>query len=95
MRITKREMVEEIFLLATKGKRSRDNFVDGQYLIDMVAEHNWAWAIKDWWNQIDLKADNVRDIFNKMCWQAISNLKGANYNHTERSLAVQKAFLRF
>lgn len=95
MRITKREMVKEMFLLATQGKRTRDNFADGQYLIDMVAEHNWAWLIKESWEQINLKENNVRSIFNKLCNRAIDNLKGVNFNHTERSLSVQRAFLRF
>lgn len=86
-------MVEEIFFLATKGKRSTKNYVDGMYLIEMVAEHNYAWAIKGWWDEV--RMDNVADVWHKMVWQTINNLKGINYNHTDRSLQVMSAFMKF
>lgn len=86
-------MVEEIFFLATNGKRSIKNFADGQYLIDMVSEHNYAWAIKGWWDEVT--RDNVADVWRKMVWRTIDNLKGMNFNQTERSLSVQRAYLNF
>ena len=33
--MTKREMFKEIFFDATNGKRTKENFVDGMYLIDV------------------------------------------------------------
>lgn len=88
-------MVKDIFFLATQGKRSRYNFVDGMYLIDMVAEHNYAWAIKDWYNEVDNDSDKVADVWRKMVWRTIDNLKGVNFSNTERSLAVQRAYMQF
>ena len=95
MRITKREMVKDVFFLATQGKRTLQNFADGQYLIDMVAEHNYAWAIREWWNEVDKDSDNAQDVFSRMVKRTIGNLQGVNYNHTDRSLQVMRAYMQF
>ena len=88
-------MVKDVFFLATAGKRSRDNYVDGMYLIEMIAENNYAWAIKNWWNEVDENPEKVEDIFHKMVWQTIRNVKGVNYNDTYRSRSVMSAFMKF
>ena len=95
MRLTKEEMVRDIFFLATNGKRNRDNAVDGMHLVYMIAENNYRWAIKDWYDEVDANTDNAAVIFKKMVDSTIRNTMGVNYNHTDRSLGVIRAYNQF
>lgn len=37
MRLTKNQMVKDIFFLVTSGKRNLSNFTDGMWIIEVVA----------------------------------------------------------
>jgi len=52
MRLTKKQMVKDIFFLATDGERTRDNFVQGMGIIDAVSNYNYRDSIKDAWDKV-------------------------------------------
>lgn len=94
MRITKEQMVKDVFFLATAGKRSRDNFVDGMWLIETIAANNFAWAIRDWCNEVDKNPEEASKVFDKMVDMTYINTSGVN-GMTERSRRVMDAYWQF
>lgn len=93
-RLTKEKMVKDVFFLVTAGKRSKENFVDGMWLIEIVAKSNWAWAIKDWWNQVDENPDQAEKVWDKMIDMTYMNTSGAN-GMTETSKKVMDVYWMF
>lgn len=51
MKLTKIQMVKDIFFLATEGQRTADNYVQGMGLIEAVADHNYRDIIQMAWNK--------------------------------------------
>lgn len=95
MRLTKEQMVKDIFFLATQGKRSTSNYVDGMWLIETIAKNNYAWAIKDWWNQVEENPTLVGAVFYKMTKQTHSNTQGVRGDRiveTDTSRRVWKVY---
>ena len=92
MKATKLEMVKDIFFAATNGKRTLANFVDGQFLIEMIAKHNYKWAIEDWVNDYCEGKFSAFIILDKMVRRTIANAKGSNFNHTYTSKEIERAY---
>ena len=93
-RLTKEAMVKDIFFLVTNGKRNKDNYVDGMWLIETVARTNWAWAIKDWWNQVVQDPDHAEKVWNKMIDMTYINTSGVN-GYTPTSKKVMDVYWMF
>ena len=59
MRLTKKQMVKDIFFLATNGQRTADNFVRGMGIIDAVADHNYRTTIQEAWDEVNEAGDRI------------------------------------
>ena len=94
MKLTKMEMVKDVFFLATAGKRCLDDYVDGMWLIETIASNNYAWAIRDWWKQVDENPDDVNKVFDEMIDMTYSNVSGVN-GMTSRSRRVMDIYWMF
>ena len=94
MRLTKNQMVKDIFFLVTSGKRNLSNFTDGMWIIEIVAKNNYAWAIRDWWNQVDENPDRAGEIWSKMIDMTYINTSGVN-GYTETSKRVMDVYWIF
>jgi len=76
-RLTKKEMVKDMFFLATDGLRTTANFVAGMGVIDAIAEHNYRTTIQEAWDEVSEAGDSktakmvmhfLRNItFNNLC----------------------------
>ena len=97
-RLTKKEMVEDIFFTATDGQRTADNFVQGMAVIDAIAENNYRWLIQRSWDILHGKmyTDNrlslritARIQMHGLVDATTMNLRGRNLDHTGRSLAFR------
>ena len=93
-RLTKREMVKDIFFTATEGQRTTANFVQGMAVIDAIAENNYRWVIQRSWDlvQRDNWAKGMARIASRVQLRGLvdsttMNLRGRNLDHTSRSLA--------
>lgn len=94
MKRTKEVMVKDIFFAATNGKRCLGNFVDGQILIEMIAKHNYKWAIERWWNDV-VEGRNAYWTLREMVNQTISNTYGCNCTPTPTTTLVRNAYNAF
>lgn len=94
MRLTKKQMVKEIFFEATIGQRSANNFVQGMGIIDAIAENNYRWVIQRAWDTVNgANIDYARLIARIQMHGLVDstrmNLKGRNLDETNRSLAFK------
>jgi hypothetical protein len=94
MKATKEELVKDVFYEATNGLRNRDNFIDGYTLIYAIAENNYKWAIKDWWQEVSDGAD-AREVLDKMFEQTLRNTYNGNLMPTAKSRQVEQAYYTF
>ena len=94
MKPTKTELVKDIFFEATRGKRNLDNFVDGMWLIEIIAKNNYAWAIKDWYNKLSEGALTAKDTLRKMVDMTYINTSGVS-GATATSKEVLRAYRKF
>lgn len=92
--MTKETMVKDIFFAATNGRRCAKNFVDGCFLIEAIAKHNYKSAIERWWNEVN-EGRNAYWTLNEMVNQTISNTYSAACLPTPTSKAVRDAFHTF
>lgn len=74
-KLTKREMVRDIFFLATDRQRTNNNLVSGLTLIDEVASNNYKWFIAQEWQMVN---DNAT---RKDARKAIQRLICSTYNN--------------
>lgn len=95
-RLTKKEMVKDIFFTATEGKRTARNFVQGMGLVEAIADNNYLWVVRRAWDlvQRDAWASGMKRI--SACVQLRGlvdstrmNLLGRNLDETGRSLAFK------
>jgi hypothetical protein len=94
MKRTKLAMVKDIFFEATNGMRTRSNFVDGQFLMEAIAKHNYKWAIEKWWNEVS-EGRNAYWTLNEMVHQTLLNTYGCNATPTATTMEVRKSFQPF
>ena len=94
MKRTKEIMVKDIFFEATTGVRAASNFVDGMFLIESIAKHNYKWAIERWWNEVS-EGRNAYWTLNEMVTQTIHNTYGCNCNPTTTTKYVREAWQAF
>jgi hypothetical protein len=93
-KMTKIEMVKDIFYEATKGKRCAANFIDGMFLIETIAKHNYKWAIERWWNEVN-EGRIAYWTLNEMVTQTIHNTYNSNCMPTPTTARVREAFHTF
>lgn len=79
-RLTKKQMVKDIFFLATEGQRTADNFVRGMGIIDAVADNNYRWVIQDAWDEVYKEGDRstARRVMHYLGNATSMNLCGVN-----------------
>lgn len=75
MRPTKKEMVKDIFFLATEGRRTADNFVQGMSVIDAIAENNYWVTIQRAWERAT-GPSTAREKMHWLCHLTYWNLSG-------------------
>lgn len=80
MRLTKKQMVKDIFFLATEGQRTSDNFVQGMGIIDAVADNNYRTTIQGAWEEVNEAGDRAtaRRVMHFLGNATSHNLCGAN-----------------
>lgn len=92
--MTKNQIVKEIFFEATRNKRSHDNYVDGMWLIEILAKRNSADYLKHIYAKLDeaeIDAESALARIVDVAWQNSCGVKG----YTDTSLAIMKAYHRF
>lgn len=94
MKTTKLELVKEMFFAATSGKRNLDNFVDGMWLIEIIAANNYAWYIRENYEAYVAGTKSARRVFSDLVDTTSNNVSGVN-GPTQRSKEVRRAYYRF
>ena len=92
MRLTKKQMVKDIFFLATEGQRTIDNFVQGMGVIDAVAGRNYRTTIKDSWDEVNEAGDRdtARKVMHFLKNVTFMNLCGSDGLPGSRSWAFRR-----
>ena len=91
MKMTKKEMVRQ--MLVTAANESV-NWVDGMWLIEIIAKNNYAFAIQDWFNAWITGEKDLREVVDKMVDMTWINTSGVN-GYTETSSRVLKISYMF
>ena len=96
MRLTKKQMVKDIFFLATEGSRTLDNYVEGMDIIDAVAENNYRSTIQRAWDEVSESGDRAtaRRVMSSLGNITAINLGGVN-GPTARTWAFRKDLRKF
>ena len=94
MKPTKLTLVKDVFFAATCGKRTADNFVEGMWLIEIIAKNNYAWAIRYWVEQYVSGELTAEDTLRRMVDMTYMNTCGVN-GMTATSKEVLRAYGKF
>lgn len=84
-------MVKDIFFEATNGKRSVDNFVEGQMLIRLLTEKNTRDFIAYCWDKLSNAYWDGEHALRALVDEAYGNSLGVN-GMTETSKAILHAY---
>lgn len=91
-KMTKVEMVRRIVVAAANEKV---NWVDGTWLIEIIAKNNYAFAIQSWFDEYVNNADvTALETLDKMVDMTYMNTSGVN-GYTETSSRVLKVYWMF
>lgn len=80
MRLTKVQMVKDIFFLATEGERTLDNYVSGMGIIEAVAGYNYRSFIQECWDKVNEAGDRAtaRKTMRTLATSTLYNLPVSN-----------------
>lgn len=91
---TKSEIAKEVFFEATRSKRSLDNYVDGMFLIEILAKKNSSDYLRYVYgklNNAEIDAETALARLVDCAWQNTCGVNG----YTDTSVALLKAYHRF
>ena len=99
MRMTKKQMVKDIFFAATQGQRTTDNFVQGMSVIEAIADNNYRRTIQGEWDWLAeceglSFTDNAKLSLRKLIRHTFDNLSGY-YGPTPRAWAFRDDTRKF
>jgi hypothetical protein len=86
---TKIDLVKDIFFEATRGMRTADNFVEGQYLMDEIARNNYKSTIKAAWDDLDEDRKPAHKILGELVDITARNTYNANLQPTPRTREIE------
>lgn len=89
---SKRELVSDIFLEATKGMRTTDNYALGEFLMDQIAQNNYLWKIKESWKEIFCDGLNPKVILKRLVEWAERNTYDCNFRATAKTTRIHRAY---
>lgn len=94
MALTKIEMVKEVFFAATRGKRNPNNFAEGMWLIEAIADKLTKQYISGIFEDYLRDDIDAEDTLARLVDFAYSNACGAN-GYTPVAQRILAAYHRF
>ena len=94
MALTKIEMVKEVFFDATHGKRNPNNYAEGMWLIEAIADKITAPVIRSYFWDYVAAATDAESTLSLLVDMAYSYSCGAN-GYTKTSQRILSAYHRF
>ena len=89
--MTKKDMVKQIVVTAATEKV---NWIDGMWLVDIIALNNYEWAIKDWFDRYLNTDISAKQILAQMVRMTCLNTMGTR-GRTATSSRVREIFNMF